>query len=256
MALPTDFLDTPIPYTNLHVSNLVIALIVLIAGIILVHIIAYLFRRFMRKSKMPELAANFFVQFATALLYVAVLLAAISYLGVAVSSLVIGLSAVIGLILGFGLQDTLNNLAAGVWIALLEPFKEKDLINVAGQSGYVDSVGVMATQLITADNIFVTIPNKMIWNSSIVNMTRMSIRRFDLKMTFNLVENSEGTVKAVMDIITKNPKILQTPETKISISNITPATADLEISAWVNKEDIITIAAAVKEELLLAFEQK
>jgi len=59
-----------------------------------------------------------------------------------------------------------------------------------------------------------------------------------------------------MDIITKNPKILQTPETKISISNITPATADLEISAWVNKEDIITIAAAVKEELLLAFEQK
>jgi len=208
----------------------------------------------MKNSKMPELAANFFVQFVTALLYVAVLLAAISYLGVTVSSLVIGLSAVIGLILGFGLQDTLNNLAAGVWIALLEPFKEKDLINVAGQSGYVESVGIMATQLITADNIFVTIPNKMIWNSSIVNMTHMPTRRFDLKMTFKLVENSEGTVKAVMDVLYKNPKILQAPAPKISISNITDATADLEISAWVNKDDITTIAAAIKEDLLLTFE--
>ena len=247
-------LDTAIPYTQLHVSNLVIALIVLIIGIIIVQIIAYLFRRFMKNSKMPELAANFFVQFVTALLYVAVLLAAISYLGVTVSSLVIGLSAVIGLILGFGLQDTLNNLAAGVWIALLEPFKEKDLINVAGQSGYVESVGIMATQLITADNIFVTIPNKMIWNSSIVNMTHMPTRRFDLKMTFKLVENSEGTVKAVMDVLYKNPKILQAPAPKISISNITDATADLEISAWVNKDDITTIAAAIKEDLLLTFE--
>ncbi|MCL2141514.1 MAG: mechanosensitive ion channel family protein [Methanimicrococcus sp.] len=249
-------LDTAVPYTHLQVSNLVIALIILIIGVIIVHIIAFLFRKLMKKSKMPELAANFFAQFVTALLYVAVLLAVISYLGVTVSSLILGLSAVIGLILGFGLQDTLNNLAAGVWIAVLEPFKESDLISVAGQTGYVASVGVMATQLITADNVFITIPNKMIWNNSIINMTHMPIRRFDLKMTFKLVENSEGTVKAVLGVLYKNSKILQNPEPKIYISNITDATADLEISAWVNKDEITVIAAAVKEELLQTFEIK
>jgi Small-conductance mechanosensitive channel len=194
------------------------------------------------------------IQLITALLYVAVLLAVLSTLGVTIGSVILGLSAVIGLILGFGMQDTLTNLSAGIWVAVLEPFKKNDYITVAGQTGRVRDIGLMATELITNDNVYIMIPNKMVWNNSIINMSHLPIRRFELSMTFALQNNSEGTVKAVLDVLKKNPSILQSPEPKIYISAITDSTANLEIKAWSNTELFDAVKDAVKEDLLKEFE--
>ncbi|MDL2261623.1 mechanosensitive ion channel family protein [Methanimicrococcus sp. OttesenSCG-928-J09] len=210
----------------------------------------------MNKTKIPELAASFLVQLITALLYVAVLLAFFSALGITVSSIILGLSAVIGLILGFGMQDTLTNLGAGVWLAVLEPFKKNDYITVAGQTGHVKDVGLMSTELITVDNVYIMLPNKMVWNSAIVNMSHLPTRRFELTMTFNLIGDADGTIKAVLDVLNKNPEVLQTPEPKIFISNLTDATADLQIRAWANTDDVATITTIVKEDLLREFDNK
>jgi Small-conductance mechanosensitive channel len=249
-----DILDTAIPYTQMQVSDLVIAAIVLILGFIVARILVAVFKRALKHSKMPELAIGFLIQLITALLYVAVLLAVLSSLGVTVGSVILGLSAVIGLILGFGMQDTLTNLSAGIWVAVLEPFKKNDYITVAGQTGRVRDIGLMATELITNDNVYIMIPNKMVWNNSIINMSHLPIRRFELSMTFALQNNSEGTVKAVLDVLKKNPSILQSPEPKIYISAITDSTANLEIKAWANTELFDAVKDAVKEELLKEFE--
>ncbi|MDV0446066.1 Small-conductance mechanosensitive channel [Methanimicrococcus sp. At1] len=247
-------MGTAIPYTQWQVSDLLFALIILVAAFIVARILISIFKKLLGRTKIPELAASFLIQLITALLYVAVLLATLSALGVTVSSVILGLSAVIGLILGFGMQDTLTNLGAGVWLAVLEPFNKNDYITVSGQTGYVKDVGLMSTELITSDNVYIMIPNKMVWNSAIVNMSHLPTRRFVLPMTFNLIENAEGTVKAVLDVLGKDPEILQNPEPKIYISNITDATVDLEIRAWVNTKDADTIKESVKEELLKEFE--
>ncbi|WNY26583.1 mechanosensitive ion channel family protein [Methanolapillus ohkumae] len=249
-----EFLETPIPYTDLVVADFVFALIVLIAGFIIARVIISIFKRSAGKTRLPELIVALLVQLLTILLYVGILLAVVSTLGVSVSSVILGLSAVIGLILGFGLQDTLNNLAAGIWIAVLGPFKVNDNVTIAGQNGAVKTIGIMATELVTADNVFIMIPNKMIWNSPIINATKLPTRRFDLTMTFKLVNNSEGTIKAVMDVLNKNPAILKIPEPKIYISNITDASVDLQIRAWVSYENYATIVNILKEELLIEFE--
>ena len=249
-----DILDTAIPYTQMMVSDLVIAAIVLILGFIVARILVAVFKRTLKHSKMPELAVGFLIQLITALLYVAVLLAVLSTLGVTIGSVILGLSAVIGLILGFGMQDTLTNLSAGIWVAVLEPFKKNDYITVAGQTGRVRDIGLMATELITNDNVYIMIPNKMVWNNSIINMSHLPIRRFELSMTFALQNNSEGTVKAVLDVLKKNPSILQSPEPKIYISAITDSTANLEIKAWSNTELFDAVKDAVKEDLLKEFE--
>jgi len=249
-----DILDTAIPYTQMMVSDLVIAAIVLILGFIVARILVVVFKRTLKHSKMPELAVGFLIQLITALLYVAVLLAVLSTLGVTIGSVILGLSAVIGLILGFGMQDTLTNLSAGIWVAVLEPFKKNDYITVAGQTGRVRDIGLMATELITNDNVYIMIPNKMVWNNSIVNMSHLPIRRFELSMTFALQNNSEGTVKAVLDVLKKNPSVLQSPEPKIYISAITDSTANLEIKAWANSELFDAVKDAVKEDLLKEFE--
>ncbi|MDR0767494.1 MAG: mechanosensitive ion channel family protein [Methanosarcinales archaeon] len=196
------------------------------------------------------------VQLITALLYVAILLAFFAALGITVSSIVLGLSAVIGLILGFGMQDTLTNLGAGVWLAVLEPFNKDDYVTVAGQTGYVKDIGLMSTELITPDNTYIMIPNKMVWNSAIVNMSHLPTRRFDLTMTFKLLGDADSTIRAVLEVLKKDPEVLQSPEPKIYISNLTDATVDLQIRAWVEKEDINLISTTVKEELLREFDDK
>lgn len=249
-----DILEAPVPYIDLQVSDIVFAVIVLIAAFIIARILVSIFKRLLKRTKIPELAASFLVQLITALLYVAVLLAFFSALGITVSSIVLGLSAVIGLILGFGMQDTLTNLGAGVWLAVLEPFKKNDYITVSGQTGYVKDVGLMSTELITPDNTYIMIPNKMVWNSAIVNMSHLPTRRFEINMTFNLLGDADNTIRAVMDVLKKNPEVLQTPEPKIYISNLTATTVDLQIRAWAGTEDISSIATTVKEDLLREFD--
>ena len=251
-----DFLETAIPYTDLAVSDIVFAIIILILAFIVSLVLISIFKRIVKRTKIPNLAAHFLIQFVTALLYVAVLLAFVSALGITISSIILGLSAVIGLILGFGMQDTLTNLGAGIWLAVLEPFKEKDYITVSGQTGYVKAVGLMSVELVTSDNVFIMIPNKLVWNSAIVNTTHFPMRRFNLTMTFALLGDVDSTIKKVLDILDKNPEVLQTPEPKIFISNLTGTNADFQIRFWGNADNVNTISTIVKEDLLRAFESK
>jgi len=252
----TDLLGTAIPYTDWAVSDIVRAIAVLILAFVVALILISIFKKIVRHTKIPSLAAQFLIQFVTALLYVAVLLAFVSTLGITVSSIILGLSAVIGLILGFGMQDTLTNLGAGIWLAVLEPFKGGDYITVSGQTGYVKTIGLMSVELITSDNVFIMIPNKLVWNSAIVNTTHFPTRRFTLAMTFALLGDVDSTIKKILDTLGKNPEVLQTPEPKIFISNLTDANADFQIRFWANAENVNTVSSVVKEDLLREFDSK
>ena len=248
-----EIMETAIPYTEWQISDIVFAIILLIIAFIVARILISIFKRILKRTKLPDLAASFLIQLVTALLYVAVLMVFLSTLGVVVGSVILGLSAVIGLILGFGMQDTLTNFAAGIWLAVLEPFKEEDYVTVSAQTGYVKGIGLMSTELVTTENVYIMLPNKMVWNSAIINMTHLPTRRFDLTMTFNLIGDIDSTIKAVLDKLKTDPKILQTPEPKIYVLNITPTTTDLQIRAWVNTEDHDGRAIILKEDLLREF---
>jgi hypothetical protein len=141
-------------------------------------IIIVLFRKQLGKTKLTELVAELLARFFSVLLYVAVILLAVGALGFSMNSVVLGLSAVIGIILGFGMQDSITNLASGVWIAALRPIDKDEVVE--GKTGKVTAVGLMATEILSYDNKFITIPNKLVWGSPIVNHTRMPTRRVDV----------------------------------------------------------------------------
>ncbi len=159
-------LDKPLPpyVGGVTPIQVITAIVILIVGYIVAKILVSMFKRGgLKKTKLPELVVEFLGRFLSALLYVVVLLLAVRALGIEVGSVVLGLSAVIGLILGFGMQDTLTNLAAGVWIAALRPIDMGEVVEVAGKTGKVNAVGIMSTELLTPDNVLITIPNKLVW---------------------------------------------------------------------------------------------
>ena len=107
-------IDAPLPYVGITPLQIITAVVILVVGFVVTKIIVASFKKGLKKTKLPELVVEFLGRFLSALLYVAVILLAVSALGIGVGSVVLGLSAVIGLILGFGMQDTLTNLAAVV----------------------------------------------------------------------------------------------------------------------------------------------
>ncbi|WP_319508835.1 mechanosensitive ion channel family protein [uncultured Methanolobus sp.] len=243
-----DILAQNIPYTTITLANIIFSLIILVAGLLVAGVLSGMFRNGLKKTKLPELVVEFLVRFLRALLYVAVLLAVVSTLGVDISSVVVGLSAVIGLVLGFGMQDSLNNLAAGVWIASLRPLDKGEYVTVSGLSGKVHAVGIMATELLTPDNQFITLPNKLVWGSPIVNATRMPTRRVSVDVGVAYATEIPKAVEVAMAVIKQHSLVLADPAPAVVTTELADSSVNLQLRAWVNTADFW----AVKNDLTIA----
>ncbi|MCQ1535921.1 mechanosensitive ion channel family protein [Methanosarcina sp. KYL-1] len=238
-------MEQVIPYTDLTISALLFAVVVLIAGFIIAKILVSMFQRGIQKTKLPELIIEFLARFLSVLLYVIVILAFLKSLGFDVDSFIVGLSAVIGLVLGFGMQDTLTNLAAGVWIAAGRPIDMGETVIVNGQTGKVKAVGIMATELLTPDNQFITIPNKLVWGNPIVNMTRLPTRRVSVDVGISYSSDLEKAIKVALELMKGHPNVLGNPEPAVITTELAGSSVNLQLRAWTNTGDFW----AVKNDL-------
>ncbi|WP_406660216.1 mechanosensitive ion channel family protein [Methanolobus sp. ZRKC3] len=256
MVIIADLLTQTIPYTSISVSQLLFALIVLVAGIFVAGILTGMFRKGLEKTKLPELVIEFLARFLRALLYVAILLAVVSTLGVDTSSVVVGLSAVIGLVLGFGMQDSLNNMAAGVWIAALRPIDKGEYVTVNGLSGTVAAVGIMATELLTPDNQFITLPNKLVWGSPIINTTRMPTRRVGVDVGISYGSDIAGAMKVALELMNAHSLVLADPAPAVVNTELADSSVNLQLRAWVNTADFWAVKGDLTTGIYDAFNRE
>ena len=234
-------IEQVIPYTDITVSRLIFAIIVLIAGFISVKFLVYIFRKGIQKTKLPDLTTQFLAHFLSILLYVIVILAFLKSLSFDVDSFVVGLSAIIGLVLGLGMQDTLTNLSAGVWVAAIRPIDMGEMVVVNGQTGKVKSVGIMSTELLTPDNQLITIPNKLVWGSSIVNMTRMPIRRASVDVGISYSSDIEKAIRIALDLMKGHPLVLPDPEPAVVTTELANSSVNLQLRAWTKTGDFAVV---------------
>lgn len=246
-------LDEPLPYVGVKPIQVITAIAVLIVGYIVAKIIVRAFRKGLKKTKLPELVVEFLGRFLSALLYVAVLLLAVRALGIEVGSVVLGLSAVIGLILGFGMQDTLTNLAAGVWIAALRPIDMGEVVEVAGKTGKVNAVGIMSTELLTPDNVLITIPNKLVWGNVITNYTRMPTRRVDVNVGVAYGTDLDKAIKIAMNLMQNHPKVLKDPAPTVVITELADSSINLQLRAWAKTEDYWAVKGDLTKDIYKAY---
>ncbi len=236
-----EFLQTNIPLLGMTWLHLLSSFLLLVVGIVAAKIVVRYFHKGLSRSSLPELVVEFLGRFLNVLLYVAVFLAFVSSLGVQVDSVVLGLSAVIGLILGFGMQDTLTNFSSGIWIAALRPLDKGEFVSVGGYSGTVNAVGIMATELLTIDNQLITIPNKLVWNNSIVNNTRMPTRRASVDVGISYKSDLDKAITVAMDLMKAHPKILEEPSPTVVVLGLGESSVDLQLRAWTMNADLWSV---------------
>ena len=137
------------------------------------------------------------------------LVIALGKFGVETTSIIAVLGAA-GLAIGLALQGTLSNVAAGLMLVFLRPFKIGDWIEAAGMSGSVREIGLFTTIIDTFDNVFISVPNSAIWSSSIVNHSRYETRRRDLDIGIDYGSDLDKAEAAIMSL-TNDPRDLKRP---------------------------------------------
>jgi small conductance mechanosensitive channel len=245
-----------IPYTDITVSRMIFAIIVLVLGFIISKYIVHAFKKVVQKTKIPDLTVHFLVNFLSIFLYVILFLAFLKSLSFDVDSYIVGMSAVIGLVLGLGMQDTFTNLTAGLCIATIRPIDMGETVILNGQTGKVRAVGIMSTNLLTSDNQLITIPNKLVWGNSIINMTRMPTRRFSIDIGISYLSDIEKAIMIALNLMKRNSLVLQDPEPSVTIQELAASSVNLQLTAWTKTEDLVTIKNSLTAEIFEAYKKE
>jgi len=248
-------LEDTIPLVDITYFQLIISILILIIGIIATKLIVRIFKRSLSKTKLPALIIEFIARFLNAMLIVIIILLFVSTLGFQVGSVVLGLAAVIGLIFAFGMQDSLNNLFAGIWIAVIKPIDVGEVITTNGQTGKVRAVGIMSTELLTPDNTFITIPNRMVWGSVIANYSRMPIRRVDVSVGVSYSADIDKALDVSMKVIRNHKLVLKKPDPAVVITELADSSVNMALRAWANTPDYWTVKGDLTKQIKEEFDK-
>jgi small-conductance mechanosensitive channel len=230
--------------------QVVTAAVALVVGLIVARIILALFKRSMRRTNLSDVLIEFLARFLSALLYVLVILLVLTSLGVTISSILVSLSAMVGLILGFGMSDTVNNIASGTWIAALRPIDIGEVVTINGKTGKVNAVGIMATELLTPDNVLMTIPNGQVWGTTIENYTRMPTRRADVSVGIAYGASVDRAVQVAMDAMKAHPLVLDEPEPAVALTELADSSVNLSVRPWTNTENYWAVKGDIAKAVL------
>ena len=162
---------------------------------------------------------------------VLVVVSALGQLGVQTTSILAVLGA-IGLAIGLALQGTLANIAAGLMLLWLRPFRVGDFIEAGNVAGTVKDVGLFASELHSGDGIYQFVPNSELWNKRIINYSRLDRRLIDLKFEISFADDIEIACQRLLELVNSDPRVLPYPAPNCSVDKLTGASVVLGLNAW------------------------
>ncbi len=220
--------------------KLVAALLVLVVGRALIKWIVKRVTKGKFAEKNDKTVVTVLSHFISAALYVLLAVIIIAILGIPTAS-VIAVIASAGVAIGLALQGALSNIAGGLMILILRPFRVGDFVEIAGYSGTVTDVGIFYTVLTTGDNKVVTIPNGTVMGDEIVNYSVKETRRVEL--VFNVAYGTDvEKVKAILlDEAARHDLVLKDPAPFARLSKQNESSINFTLRVWANNGDYWTV---------------
>lgn len=179
----------------------------------------------------------------------------LSQFGVQTTSIVAALGAA-GLAIGLALQGTLQNIAAGLMLLFLRPFRVGEYIETTNVAGTIREIGLFATELRMADGVFVLAPNSALWNTPIKNFTRNGSRRNDLTVKVGNetdLEVAQATLRSVLDA---DPRVVSEPAPSVFVAGLSEAGPTLTARYWATTDNFLKTKFDLTKELEAALRGK
>ena len=230
------------------------ALILFVIGAAIIRAIMGIVNKILEKSHLEKAAHSLIKTAVRTVLYILLALIIASSLGIDVTG-VIALASVLTLAISLSVQNALTNVISGFTLLYTKPFSSGDYVEVAGQSGSVQEIGLTYTKLSTPDNKNVYIPNGAVTSAEIVNYTVLGTRRVDIKISASYnspIQNVLEALKEAADV----PTILQEKGIFAALDSYGDSAISYVVRVWSTADDYWTTLYAINERIKAIFDEK
>ncbi|QCP03327.1 mechanosensitive ion channel [Salinivibrio kushneri] len=269
-----DILDVDVAYSILshwsenalnwaedNAPQLVFQLIIFVLILLVAKLLARLTRSVVKSAvanknfKFSQLMQDFFVSMSGKAVWVIGILVGLSQIGVNLTPVLTGFG-IAGVIIGFALQDTLSNFAAGMMLLIYRPFDVGDFVYAGGVDGKVGNMSLVNTTIRTFDNQIIIVPNSKIWGDVIKNVTRERIRRVDMVFSIGYKDDLLRAEAVLTEIVQSHPAVLRTPEPMIKVHVLNTSSVDFIVRPWVKTDDYWDVYWDVTKTVKLRFDEE
>ena len=209
--------------------------------------------RVMGRAGVDATLGGFLRNIAYAIMLVLVIMTALTAIGIPTTSMFAVLGAA-GLAVGLALKDSLSNIASGVMLIVLRPFRAGDHVVAAGQEGTVLEIRVFQTRLRAFDHRVVILPNSQITTAPIINYSALPQRRFEVSVGVGYDDDLQQARSVLLQIARDEPLVLDEPEPVVRVVNLGESSVDLVLHAFANNADFVEarsrVIEAVRNELI------
>jgi len=167
---------------------------------------------------------------------VLVMIAVFAQFGIQTTSIIAVLGAA-GLAVGLALQGTLANIAAGVLLLFLRPFKVGESIDAGSVAGTVREIGLFSTELQTWDGIFLMVPNSQLASAAIQNYSRLPTRRLNLVVGISYTDDIDKALKVLSELLQNDERILDDPAHQVMVKELAESSVNINLRCWTNREN-------------------
>ncbi len=222
---------------NLSV-RILFAVVFFLIGMQLIKLLRKIIRKSMNRANVELGAVQFMDSFVKAALYVVLTLMMASSFGMDAASIVAVLGSA-GVAIGLAIQGSLSNLAGGVLLLMLKPFKVGDYIKEGsgGKEGTVEEIQIFYTKLLTPDNQTVILPNGNLANSSLVNVTAQEFRRMDIKVGISYKADLKKAKAVLLEVLQEEEAVQKDKDMLVFVDELGDSSVILGVRCWLAQED-------------------
>ena len=234
--------------------QVVAAIVILIIG----RLVAGLARRgvgkLLARAHVDPTVSSFLMNLTYIMVMVFTVLAVLSKFGVQTASFIAVLGAA-GFAVGFALQGSLANFAAGILILVLRPFKVGNFIDAGGVAGSVKEIRLFTTELATPDNVQILVPNGQIYGGVIKNFAANDTRRVDMVVGIGYDSSIQKAHELLKQIISEDKRVLADPAVTIAVAELADSSVNFVVRPWCKKEDYWALKFDLTERIKLVFDE-
>lgn len=213
------------------------AVLLLIVGYIAAGLIErWLYRVLGRMKGVDETLRRFLSKTLRYAILILVGVTVLAQFGVQTASIIAALGAA-GIAIGLALQGTLQNIAAGIMLLVLRPFRVGEYITSPEASGTVEEVGLFATELKALDGTFVFVPNGQLWNTAIINYSRNPLRRAELSLAIAYDDDIELARSLLVQMADKEARVLDEPAPLVYVAALAETSVTVTLQFWTTSAD-------------------
>ena len=202
-----------------------------------------------------ETLRHFFSKIVRYAILILVVIMVLGQFGVQTASIIAAIGA-IGLAIGLALQGTLQNIAAGIMLLALRPFRISEYVEVGAVAGSIEEIRLFATRLRTADGVYILAPNSTLWNQPVRNFTRNGVRRGDITLSIGSWNDIDGAQKTLLAIANGDKRVRREPAPIAFVASLGDTTVSLTVRYWTSASDFFSTQIDLTKRAKQAFDSE